>query len=163
MLFFILAMRQAAFGAGCFWGVQFEFDQLKGVEKTIVGYMGGKTKNPSYEEVCTDKTGHAETVYIEYDEQIISYEKLLDLFWTTHDPTQKNKQGPDVGSQYRSIIFYYSEEQKLLAMKSKDQLDESGTFHKPIATEIVSASEFYPAEEYHQDYFKKHGITGCHL
>lgn len=156
-------MQQAAFGAGCFWGVQFEFDRLKGIEKTIVGYMGGNIKNPSYEQVCTDKTGHAETVYIEYDEQIISYGKLLDIFWTIHDPTQKNKQGPDVGSQYRSVIFYYTEEQKMLAMKSKDQLNASVKFKKSIATEIVSASYFYPAEEYHQEYFKKHGITGCHL
>ncbi len=156
-------MQQAAFGAGCFWGVQFEFDRLKGIEKTIVGYMGGNIKNPSYEQVCTDKTGHAETVYIEYDEQIISFEELLDIFWTIHNPTQKNKQGPDVGSQYRSVIFYYTEEQKMLAMKSKDQLNASVKFKKPIATEIVSASYFYPAEEYHQEYFKKHSITGCHL
>jgi peptide-methionine (S)-S-oxide reductase len=163
MIFFAIPMQQAAFGAGCFWGVQFEFDRLKGIEKTIVGYMGGNIKNPSYEQVCTDKTGHAETVYIEYDEQIISFEELLDIFWTIHNPTQKNKQGPDVGSQYRSVIFYYTEEQKMLAMKSKDQLNASVKFKKPIATEIVSASYFYPAEEYHQEYFKKHSITGCHL
>jgi peptide-methionine (S)-S-oxide reductase len=156
-------MQQAAFGAGCFWGVQFEFDKLTGIEKTIVGYMGGKTKNPSYEQVCTDTTGHAETVYIEYDEQSISYEQLLELFWTIHDPTQKNRQGPDVGSQYRSVIFYYTEEQKMLAVKSMDRFNASKTFHKPLATEIVKASDFYPAEDYHQKYFKKHGVTGCRI
>lgn len=154
-------MAQAAFAAGCFWGVQHEFDKVKGVTKTIAGYMGGSTKNPTYEEVCTNKTGHAETVYLEYDEKIISYEELVDIFWKIHDPTQKNRQGPDVGSQYRSVIFYYTDEQRKLAETSKKNLDSSGMFKKPITTEIVAASEFYPAEEYHQHYFKKKGVGGC--
>lgn len=154
-------MAQAAFAAGCFWGVQHEFDKVKGVTKTIAGYMGGSTKNPTYEEVCTNKTGHAETVYLEYDEKIIPYEELVDIFWKIHDPTQKNRQGPDVGSQYRSVIFYYTDEQRKLAETSKKNLDSSGMFKKPITTEIVAASEFYPAEEYHQHYFKKKGVGGC--
>jgi peptide-methionine (S)-S-oxide reductase len=154
-------MAQAAFAAGCFWGVQHEFDQIKGVTKTIAGYMGGSTKNPTYEEVCTNTTGHAETVYLEYDEKIISYEELVDIFWKIHDPTQKNRQGPDVGSQYRSVIFYYTDEQRKFAETSKKNLDSSGVFKKPITTEIVAASEFYPAEEYHQHYFKKKGMGGC--
>ncbi len=154
-------MKKAAFGAGCFWGVQYEFDQIKGVKKTVAGYMGGSTENPSYEQVCSNKTGHAETVYVEFDEEILSYEALLEVFWKMHDPTQKNRQGPDVGSQYRSVIFYFDEAQKHIAEKSKKQLAESKKFNKPIATEIVSASEFYPAEAYHQDYFKKQGYTGC--
>lgn len=156
-------MEKAAFGAGCFWGIQYEFNHIKGVIKTIAGYMGGTTKNPTYKEVCNNKTGHAETVYLEFDEQIISYEELLDLFWKIHDPTQKNRQGPDVGSQYRSVIFYYNEKQRELALRSKKKMDESGKFNKPIVTEIVAASDFYPAEAYHQDYFKKHGFTGCRL
>jgi peptide-methionine (S)-S-oxide reductase len=154
-------MAQAAFAAGCFWGVQHEFDKVKGVTKTIAGYMGGSTKNPTYEGVCTNTTGHAETVYLEYDEKIISYEELIDIFWKIHDPTQKNRQGPDVGSQYRSVIFYYTDEQRKLAETSKKNLDSSGMFKKPITTEIVAASEFYPAEEYHQHYFKKKGVGGC--
>lgn len=154
-------MAQAAFAAGCFWGVQHEFDKVKGVTKTIAGYMGGSTKNPTYEEVCTNKTGHAETVYLEYDGKIIPYEELVDIFWKIHDPTQKNRQGPDVGSQYRSVIFYYTDEQRKLAETSKKNLDSSGMFKKPITTEIVAASEFYPAEEYHQHYFKKKGVGGC--
>lgn len=154
-------MTKAAFGAGCFWGVQHEFDQVKGVTKTIAGYMGGTTKNPTYKEVCTDKTGHAETVYLEYDEQIVSYKELLDVFWKIHDPTQKNRQGLDVGTQYRSVIFYYSEKQKELAQKSKKDLNDSPAFQRPISTEIVSATTFYPAEEYHQHYFQKNGVTGC--
>jgi len=154
-------MAQAAFGAGCFWGVQHEFDQMKGVTKTIAGYMGGTTKDPTYKEVCTDKTGHAETVYLEYDEQIVSYKELLSVFWKIHDPTQKNRQGLDVGTQYRSVIFYYSEKQKELAEESKKELNDSSNFQRPISTEIVSASAFYPAEEYHQHYFQKNGVTGC--
>jgi peptide-methionine (S)-S-oxide reductase len=154
-------MTKAAFGAGCFWGVQHEFDQVKGVTKTIAGYMGGTTKNPTYKEVCTDKTGHAETVYLEYDEQIVSYKELLDVFWKIHDPTQKNRQGLDVGTQYRSVIFYYSEKQKELAQKSKKDLNDSPAFQRPISTEIIYAKTFYPAEEYHQHYFQKNGVTGC--
>lgn len=159
----MIHMQKATFGAGCFWGVQHEFDQLKGVEKTTVGYMGGKTKNPSYKEVCTNTTGHAEVVHIEYDENIISYQQLLDLFWDVHNPTQLNRQGPDVGSQYRSIIFYHSEEQRKQAEKSKEKQNNSTRFNKEIVTEIVEATDFYAAEEYHQHYFKKHGVTGCHI
>ncbi|MDG6218405.1 MAG: peptide-methionine (S)-S-oxide reductase MsrA [Candidatus Thermoplasmatota archaeon] len=154
-------MQQATFGAGCFWGVQYTFDQMKGVTKTTVGYMGGSTDNPSYEEVCSDKTGHAEVVHIEFDETRISYEELLTIFWKIHDPTQKNRQGLDVGSQYRSVIFYHSEKQRSEAVKSKEELDKSGKYKRPIVTEIVAASKFYPAENYHQNYFEKHGATGC--
>lgn len=153
-------MKQAAFGAGCFWGIQYQFDQIEGVIKTVVGYMGGKTKNPSYEAVCTDKTGHAEMVYIEFDENIISYDELLDVFWRIHNPTQKNRQGLDVGTQYRSVIFYYSPKQKELAEKSKEKVEKE-ILKKPVATEIVSASSFYPAEEYHQKYLEKNGAVGC--
>ena len=156
-----MCMAQAAFAAGCFWGVQHEFDQKKGVRKTVAGYMGGITKNPTYEEVCADKTGHAETVSIDFDEDVVSYEELLDIFWKIHDPTQKNRQGPDVGTQYRSVIFYYTNEQKRLAEISKQKQQSSVPFKKPISTEIVAASEFYPAEAYHQHYFKKNGVTGC--
>ena len=154
-------MQQATFGAGCFWGVQYTFNQMKGVTKTTVGYMGGSTDNPSYEEVCSDKTGHAEVVHIEFDETLISYEELLTIFWKIHDPTQKNRQGLDVGSQYRSVIFYHSEKQRSEAVKSKEELDKSGKYKRPIVTEIVAASKFYPAENYHQNYFEKHGATGC--
>lgn len=153
-------MKQAAFGAGCFWGIQYQFDQIEGVIKTVVGYMGGKTKNPSYEAVCTDKTGHAEMVYIEFDENIISYDELLDVFWRIHNPTQKNRQGLDVGTQYRSVIFYYTPKQKELAEKSKEKVEKE-ILKKPVATEIVSASSFYPAEEYHQKYLEKNGAVGC--
>ncbi len=156
-------MQQATFGAGCFWGVQHEFDQLEGVKKTTAGYMGGHTSNPTYEEVCSDKTGHAEVVHIEFDENNITYDDLLKTFWNIHDPTQKNRQGPDIGSQYRSVIFFYTPEQKLQAEQYKNALKESGRFHNPIMTEIKSASTFTPAEEYHQHYFKKHGVTGCHF
>lgn len=154
-------MAQAAFAAGCFWGVQHEFDQIKGVKKTVAGYMGGTTKNPSYEEVCANKTGHAETVYIDFDEEVVLYEELLDIFWKIHNPTQKNRQGPDVGTQYRSVIFYYTNEQKRVSEISKQKQESSGLFKKKISTEIMAASEFYPAEEYHQHYFKKNGTTGC--
>jgi len=153
-------MKQAAFGAGCFWGVQYQFDQIEGVTKTVVGYMGGKTKNPSYKAVCTDKTGHAETVYIEFDENIISYDELLDVFWRIHNPAQKNRQGLDVGSQYRSVIFYYTPKQKELAERSKEKVEKE-ILKKPVATEIVAASSFYPAEEYHQKYLEKNGAVGC--
>lgn len=154
-------MQQATFGAGCFWGVQYSFDQMNGVIKTTVGYMGGSTDNPSYEEVCTDKTGHAEVVCIEFDETLISYEELLTIFWKIHDPTQKNRQGLDVGSQYRSVIFYHNEKQRSEAEQSKGKLEKSGKYKRQIVTEIVAASEFYPAEIYHQNYFEKHGATGC--
>lgn len=156
--------EKAIFSAGCFWGVESAFAQIKGVIKTVVGYTAGKTKNPAYKDVCTDKTGHAEALEIEYDPGIISYEQLLDVFWTIHDPTTLNKQGPDIGSQYRSAIFYHSPEQMSAALASRDKLAKSGKFRDPIVTQIVPAQVFYPAEEYHQQYFQKRGIKpACHL
>jgi len=153
----------ATFAAGCFWGVESVFMQVEGVVSTRVGYIGGKTKNPSYEDVCTDRTGHAEAVEVTFDPEIVSYKKLLDIFWSNHDPTTPNMQGPDVGSQYRSVIFYHNDEQKILAEESKVTLDRSGKFRNKIVTEIVRADTFYPAEEYHQQYYKKKGIQPtCH-
>jgi len=150
---------KATFAAGCFWHVEDLFRKTKGVKSTQVGYIGGKLANPTYEEVCTDKTGHAEAVEIEYDPKEISYEELLDLFWHNHNPTSLNRQGPDVGIQYRSSIFFHDETQKQTALKSKEKLESSGKFSKKIVTEIVPSLEFYKAEEYHQKYFQKHGIS----
>jgi len=150
---------KATFGAGCFWHVEDLFRKTKGVTSTQVGYIGGKLANPTYEEVCTDMTGHAEAVQVEYDPNVISYDVLLDLFWNNHDPTSLNRQGPDIGNQYRSAIFVHNEEQKQIAQKSKEQLERSGKFQKPIVTEITPAPEFYKAEEYHQKYFQKHGLS----
>lgn len=147
-------MEIATFGAGCFWGVEAAYQKIKGVIKTTVGYMGGTTKNPSYENVCTDKTGHAEVVQVQFDNKIVKYEELLDVFWKIHDPTQLNRQGFDIGTQYRSVIFYHNEKQKILAEKSKNKQEKS---KKQIVTEIVPAKEFYKAEEYHQNYLKKQG------
>ncbi|MDD5044211.1 MAG: bifunctional methionine sulfoxide reductase B/A protein [Candidatus Omnitrophica bacterium] len=156
--------QKAAFGAGCFWGVESAFAQVKGVEKTTAGYMGGALKNPTYEDVCTDKTGHAEVVLVEYNPQAVSYEDLLDVFWSIHDPTTPNRQGPDIGSQYRSVIFYFTPEQEKIARALKEKLSKSKKFKKPIVTEILPAKEFYPAEEYHQKYFQRRGITPtCHI
>ena len=155
--------QKATFAAGCFWGVEEVFRNVKGVVNTSVGYIGGKMKNPAYEDVCTDETGHAEAVQVEYNPSKVSYEKLLDVFWENHDPTQMNRQGPDVGTQYRSSIFYHDEEQRKLAMKSKQKLEKSGKYKKPIATEIVPAKEFYKAEEYHQRYLEKRGLSTCHI
>lgn len=150
---------KATFGAGCFWHVEDLLSKTKGVKSTAVGYTGGQLPNPSYEEVCTDKTGHAEVVEVEYDPKEISFEDLLDVFWNNHNPTTLNRQGPDVGIQYRSAIFYHNDEQKEVAEKSKEELEKSGKFDKPIVTQIVPASTFYKAEEYHQKYFKKHGFS----
>ena len=150
---------KATFGAGCFWHVEDLLNKTKGVKSTTVGYIGGQLQNPTYEEVCTDKTGHAEAVEVEYDPDEISFEDLLNVFWTNHNPTTLNRQGPDVGIQYRSAIFYHDEIQKEIAEKSKRKLDESGKFENPIVTEIVPAPTFYKAEEYHQKYFKKHGFS----
>lgn len=150
------------FGAGCFWGVQYNFDQVKGVIETEVGYAGGHTENPSYKEVCTDKTGYAEVVHLNYDESLVTYNQLLTTFWEMHDPTTLNRQGPDVGSQYRSVIFYYDSKQKEAAEKSKEELAKSGKYRNPVITEIVSADQFYKAEEYHQKYFEKTGQKVCH-
>lgn len=155
-------LKEAMFGAGCFWGVQYNFDQVKGVVETQVGYAGGHTENPTYKDVCSSQTGHAEVVYILYDPEAVSYQELLKVFWENHDPTTLNRQGPDVGSQYRSIVFYYNDEQKKLAEKSKEELTKSRKFMNPIVTEIVPASPFYKAEEYHQKYFEKTGQKVCH-
>jgi peptide-methionine (S)-S-oxide reductase len=152
-------MHKATFGAGCFWGVEASFQKIKGVISTTVGYMGGKTKNPTYEQVCTDKTGHAEVVQITYDPSVVSYDKLLDIFWNIHDPTQKNRQGPDVGTQYRSVIFYHSEEQKKIAEDLKQK--QTNRYKKEIVTEIIPAKEFYPAEDYHQKYLQKNKFFSC--
>ncbi len=151
-------LEQAAFAAGCFWGVEAAFDQVKGVVTATSGYMGGKLKNPTYKDVSTDKTGHAESVCLEYDPSIVSYDKLLEVFWKIHNPTTPNRQGPDIGSQYRSIIFYYTPQQQKLAQESLKNLELSKKFTKPIVTEIVPAQEFYKAEDYHQKYFQKRGI-----
>ena len=151
----------ATFAAGCFWGVEAAFRQIKGVVSTMVGYTGGKMDNPSYEDVCTDETGHAEAVQVEYDPSKVSYEQLLDVFWNNHDPTQLNRQGPDVGTQYRSVIFYHTSEQKKAAIASKEKL--AGKYKKPIATEIVPASKFHKAEEYHQQYLEKRGLSTCRI
>lgn len=150
---------KATFGAGCFWHVEDLFRKTNGVTSTQVGYIGGKLSNPTYEEVCTDRTGHAEAVQVEYDPNEISYDELLNVFWNNHDPTSLNRQGPDVGNQYRSAIFFHDEEQKKIAHKSKEDLEKSGKFQKRIVTEIVAAPEFYKAEEYHQKYFQKHGLS----
>lgn len=155
-------LKTAAFGAGCFWGVEETFRTTKGVKKTEVGYMGGNFKSPTYEDVCTDKTGHVEAVKVEYDPKQVSYKELLDVFWNCHDPTTKDRQGWDIGTQYRSVIFYYDKEQENTAKKSKEGLEKSGKFKKPVATEIVPATEFYRAEEYHQKYLMKEGAKVCH-
>ena len=150
---------KATFGAGCFWHVEDLFRKTKGVTSTKVGYTGGNLTNPTYEEVCTDMTGHAEAVQVEYDPNLISYDELLNVFWSNHDPTSLNRQGPDIGKQYRSAIFFHDEEQKQIAEKSKEELVKSGKFQKQIVTEIIPAPEFYKAEEYHQKYFVKHGFS----
>ena len=156
--------EKAIFAAGCFWGVEAAFAEIKGVLKTSVGFTGGLLKNPNYEDVSTGKTAHAEAVEIEFDPGIVSYEKLLDVFWSIHDPTTPNRQGPDIGNQYRSAIFYNSPEQEKSALLSRNKLQESAKIKKPIVTEIVPAGEFYRAEEYHQRYFQKRGIKPtCHI
>ena len=154
-------MEQATFGAGCFWGVEHAFRQVEGVEDAAVGYRGGTLDNPTYKDLCTDRTGHAEVVQVEFDPAVVSYEELLEVFWKIHDPTQLNRQGPDFGTQYRSVIFYHMEEQKVKATESKEKLQSSGAFKKPIATEIAPASTFFRAEEYHQRYFEKHDMHAC--
>ncbi len=154
----------ASFAAGCFWGVEEEFRKKKGVVATAVGYMGGHTKNPSYEDVCNKETGHAEIVQVEFDPSQITYVELLDLFWNLHNPTTLNRQGPDVGSQYRSAVFTHSKEQTDMAVRSRDKLQASGELGKDkIVTEITAAKEFYKAEDYHQQYVEKGGRAGCHL
>jgi peptide methionine sulfoxide reductase msrA/msrB len=154
-------LAQASFGAGCFWGVEAAFRQLPGVRKTAVGYQGGTLKNPNYEDVCTGRTGHAEVVHVEFEPAEISYEKLLELFWSSHDPTTPNRQGPDVGTQYRSVIFYYTPAQKAAAAASKAALEASRRFSRPIVTQILPAPDFYRAEEYHQQYLEKRNRKSC--
>ena len=149
---------KATFGAGCFWHVEDLLSKTKGVTSTAVGYIGGKLPNPTYEEVCTDQTGHAEAVEVEFNPDEISYQELLDVFWKNHNPTTLNRQGPDIGNQYRSAIFYHDEQQKEIAEKSKESLDSSTAFDDPIVTQIMPAPKFYKAEEYHQKYFKKQGF-----
>jgi peptide-methionine (S)-S-oxide reductase len=156
-------MQKATFAAGCFWGVEAAFRQVPGVLETAVGYTGGSLPDPTYEDVCTDGTGHAEAVEVEFDPARVTYERLLDVFWENHDPTQKNRQGPDVGTQYRSGIFFHSPGQKAAAVASKASLEASGRFKRPIATEITPASVFWRAEEYHQRYLEKRGIAHCKI
>lgn len=154
--------EMATFAAGCFWGVEAAFREVKGVTRTQVGYTGGQTKDPTYEEVCSGTTGHAEAVEVLFDTAAVSYRDLLDLFWSIHDPTQRNRQGPDYGTNYRSAIFYHSPEQEAQAVESMKKLAESGRYgRRPIVTEIVPASTFYPAEDYHQQYYEKQGKRGC--
>lgn len=153
----------ATFGAGCFWGVEAAFRRLPGVVDVASGYSGGHMPNPTYKDVCAHTTGHAEVVQVTFDPQKISYDQLLDVFWQIHNPTQVNRQGPDVGTQYRSAIFVHSPEQQAIAEKSKAALAASGKFQRPVATEITTAGPFYRAEEYHQKYLEKHGAASCHF
>ncbi len=150
-------IQKATFGAGCFWGVEAAFRRVKGVLSTTVGYSGGPFKGPTYEDVCTGTTGHAEVVEVDYDPDKVSYDELLKVFWEIHNPTTMNRQGPDIGTQYRSVVFSHNSEQKAAAEASKEKLQRNGHYKNPIVTEITPASEFYKAEEYHQQYFAKHG------
>ena len=156
-------MEKATFGAGCFWGVEQAFREVKGVLSTKVGYLGGTLQNPTYHDVCTVSTGHAEVVQVEFDPAQVPYEQLLDVFWNIHNPTTLNRQVPDIGTQYISAIFYHSSEQASAARASKAKLETSGRFKTPIVTEITAASEFYMAEEYHQQYLEKRGMKSCHI
>lgn len=153
----------ATFGAGCFWGVEVTFRNTPGVKDAIVGYLGGTLPNPTYKDVCTGRTGHAEVVEVKYDPAEVTYDKLLDVFWENHNPTTLNRQGPDAGTQYRSAIFYHTPEQKRIAEESKARIEKSGRFRNPIVTEITEASPFYPAEDYHQRYLEKRGLASCHV
>jgi peptide-methionine (S)-S-oxide reductase len=156
-------VEKATFAAGCFWGVEAAFRQIHGVVSTQVGYTGGRTTDPSYEDVCTDRTGHAEAVEVTYDPSRVKYEDLLRVFWTNHDPTTPNRQGPDVGEQYRSAIFYHSPAQEAEAKASKTRLESEHRFKRPIVTQILAAGPFYRAEEYHQQYLEKRGLSTCHI
>ena len=153
--------EKATFGAGCFWGVEEAFRNVKGVLSTSVGYAGGTQENPTYQDVCTDKSGHAEVVQVEFDPTQVSYDELLNVFWSNHNPTTRNRQGPDVGTQYRSVIFYHSPEQQTAAAAVKEKLEKSGRFSRPIVTQIEPASTFWRAEEYHQRYLQKRGQSHC--
>jgi len=154
-------MAKAMFGAGCFWGVEAAFRQVAGVGDVAVGYSGGTSENPTYEQVCSGVTGHAEVVEVTYEPEAVSYEDLLATFWSAHDPTQMNRQGPDIGTQYRSAIFVRDDEQRRLAEESRSRLEASGRLRRPVATEITPAGPFWRAEEYHQRYFEKRGIAAC--
>ena len=154
---------KATFGAGCFWGVEAAYRQIPGVISTAVGYLGGTLENPSYYDVCSGRTGHAEVVEVTYDPSRLTYDDLLTVFWENHDPTTLNRQGPDVGTQYRSAIFYHDDEQKGAAIRSKEERDKSGRYRRPIVTEITPATEFYMAEDYHQQYLEKRGLSSCHI
>jgi len=154
-------MEKATFGAGCFWGVEATFRRLAGVKSTQVGYAGGSMEHPTYHDVCTDRTGHAEVVEVTYDPQVISFHELLEVFWDNHNPTTLNRQGPDHGSQYRSVIFYHSPEQETEARSSRDAVQSR--FPRPIVTQIVPAAPFWPAEDYHQQYLEKRGLASCHI
>jgi peptide-methionine (S)-S-oxide reductase len=162
----IKTLQLATFAAGCFWGVDESFRKIKGVKSTMVGYTGGRWANPTYRDVCTDLTGHTEAIQLHYDPEEVTYEELLNVFWSIHNPTTRNRQGPDVGSQYRSVIFYHTPEQELSARRSIEELEKSGRFGNRIVTEIVPATTFYKAEEYHQKYYQKRGGGGggsCYL
>ncbi len=158
-----VAVQKATFAAGCFWGVETAFRKIEGVVDVAVGYMGGGTENPTYKEVCIDQTGHAEVVQVDFDPDKVSYPQLLDTFWQCHDPTQLNRQGPDVGTQYRSAIFFHSPEQESEAAAAKEQLAVNGKYSQPVATLVKPAAEFYRAEEYHQQYLAKRGMGSCHI
>jgi peptide-methionine (S)-S-oxide reductase len=156
-------MEKASFAAGCFWGVEAAFRQIEGVISTAVGYEGGTFASPTYEDVCMGDTGHAETVEVDYDPAKVSYDQLLNVFWENHDPTTLNRQGPDIGEQYRSVIFYHTPDQKSAAVASKHRLEKGGRFRRPVVTQIVPASQFYRAEEYHQQYLEKRGLSHCKI
>jgi peptide-methionine (S)-S-oxide reductase len=156
-------MAKATFAAGCFWGVEATFRQIPGVTSTRVGYIGGHTESPTYKEVCTDSTGHAEAVEVDFDPAKVRYADLLKVFWENHDPTQVNRQGPDWGTQYRTAIFFHSPEQQAEAQASKEALEKAHRFSKPIATQIVPAVTFFPAEDYHQQYLEKRSLASCHI
>jgi len=158
-----VAQEKATFGAGCFWGVEVKFGQIPGVLETAVGYEGGELPHPTYKEVCTDRTGHAEVVDLTFDPERVKYEQILDAFFELHDPTQMNRQGPDYGSQYRSVIFYHSDAQKTAAEKKIEELKVEGRFSKPIVTLVTPSETFWRAEEYHQKYLEKRGMAACHI
>jgi peptide-methionine (S)-S-oxide reductase len=155
--------EKATFGAGCFWGVEAAFRMVEGVKATAVGFMGGTLDNPTYEDVCYRDTGHAEVVEVEFDPARVTYDALLDVFWENHDPTTLNRQGPDIGEQYRSAIFFHSPEQQSAAEQSKEKLEREGRYRRPIVTEVTPAGTFYRAEEYHQQYLEKRGLATCHI
>jgi peptide-methionine (S)-S-oxide reductase len=155
--------EKATFAAGCFWGVEELFRQTPGVVSTRVGYTGGEKSKPTYQDVCSDTTGHAEAVEVEYDPALVSYDTLLKIFWENHDPTTPNRQGPDFGSQYRSAIFYHTDAQRAAAQSSKESLEKARRFRRPIVTQITPTVEFWPAEDYHQQYLAKRGQSHCHI